>query len=575
MLILKGLCNLVILRAGVNFLCSVRTGVNCLCAVMSVNNNNPQKNHGVSSPFGNSLPPNPTAHLHSQSQPQQPAGSGFAGQYQLSQFAAAHAHAQAIAQAQSKAQAHAQAQAQAAHAQFQAQLQSQGLSLNPSSGVLNSSSPSFPGAGNAGAKRAPQKPLGRPPGTSNANTASPLRSMELTPAARKKKQKLPEKLLQDRVAAMLPQSALYTQLLEFESRVDAALARKKIDIQEAIKNPPCIQKTLRIYVFNTFANQVRTIPKKPNAEPPTWTLKIVGRILEEGMDPDQAGMIQKSSPMYPKFSSFFKKVTITLDQRLYPDSHMIVWDSARTPAPHEGFEVRRKGDKEFTVNLRLEMNYMPEKFKLSSALMEVLGIEVDTRPRIIAAIWHYVKARKLQDANDPTYFNCDHPLQKVFGEEKMKFTTVSQKISHHLSPPQPIHLEHKIKLSGNSPAGNACYDVLVDVPFPIQRELNALLSSTEKTKEIDACDEAICSSIKKIHEHRKRRAFFLGFSQSPVEFIDALIESQGRDLKLLAGEASRNAEKERRSDFYNQPWVEDAVIRYLNRKPAPEAPGST
>lgn len=513
---------------------------------MSVNSNNPQKNSGVSSPFGNnSIPPNPNSNLQAQSHPQQP--------FQVSQFA----HAQAIAQAHSKAQAKAAAQAQANHAQFQAQLQAQGLAVNQSHGPLVTTSPSFSGSANVSGKRVPQKPVGRPPGVSNSNSnnVSPLRSMELTPAARhKKKQKLPEKQLQERVAAILPSSALYTELLEFESRIDAALIRKKVDIQEAIKNPPAVQKTLRIYVFNTFANQINTIPKKPNAEPPTWTMKIIGRIMEEGMDPDQAGLMSKQNLMYPKFSSFFKRVTISLDQRLYPDNHMIVWDSSRTPTPHEGFEVKRKGDKEFNVNIRLEMNYLPEKFKVSSPLMEVLGIEVDTRARIITAIWQYVKARKLQNANDPSYFDCDPPLLKVFGEEKVKFSAVSQKISNHLSPPQPIHLEHKIKLTGNSPAGNACYDVLVDVPLLVQKELNGLLANTEKTKEIEACNEAICTSIRKINEHRKRRAFFLGFSESPVEFIEALVESQGRDLKLLAGEASRNAEKESRADFYNQPW---------------------
>jgi SWI/SNF-related matrix-associated actin-dependent regulator of chromatin subfamily D len=409
------------------------------------------------------------------------------------------------------------------------------------------------------------------------NTVSPLRTMELTPANRRKKQKLQEKQLHEKVAAILLESALYTQLLEFEARVDSALVRKKVDIQEALKNSPSIQKTLRIYVFNTFSNQMKTIPKKPNAEPPTWTLKIVGRILEDGVDPDQPGILQKTNLLYPKFSSFFKRVTISLDQRLYPDNHMIIWEQARSPAPHEGFEVKRKGDKEFSVNIRLEMNYLPEKFKLSPALTEVLGIEVETRPRVIAAIWHYVKARKLQNPNDPSFFNCDPPLQKVFGEDKMKFTMVSQKISQHLFAPQPIHLEHKIKLSGNMPAGNACYDVLVDIPFPIQRELSALLANVEKNKEIDTCEEAICTSIRKIHEHRRRRAFFLGFSQSPVEFINALVDSQARDLKQAAGEGSRNAEKERRSDFFNQPWVEDAVIRYLNRKPAAgsDVPGST
>nr|XP_043617775.1 SWI/SNF complex component SNF12 homolog [Erigeron canadensis] len=542
----------------------------------SNNMNNPPKNNAH---FGN-----PNTHLHPQSQSQQPTGSSFASQFQLSQYAAAHAHAQAIAQAQSKAQAQALAQAQVNQAQYHAQLQAgnQGMSVNQSHphglGHFSGNSSAFPGSGNVGMiKRGMvQKPVGRPPGVSNANTVSPMRMMELTPGQRnKKKQKLPEKQLLERVARILPQSALYTELVEFESRVDAALARKKMDIQDAIKNPPCIQKTLRIYVFNTFANQDRKIPAKPNEEPPSWTMKIIGRILEEGLDPDQAGIMQTSNPLYPKFSAFFKRVTISLDQRLYPDNHMIVWDSARTPTPHEGFEVKRKGDKEFNANIRLEMNYVPEKYKLSAALMEVLGIEVDTRSRIIAAIWHYVKARKLQNADDPSYFNCDPALKKVFGEDKMKFTFVSQKISQHLSPPQPIHLEHKIKLSGNSPAGNACYDVLVDVPFPVQRELNALLATTEKAKEIEACDEAICTSIRKINEHRKRRAFFLGFSQSPVEFIDALIESQGRDLKIAAGETSRNPEKEHRAEFYNQPWVEDAVIRYLNRRPAKVVNGST
>ncbi|KAB2023120.1 hypothetical protein ES319_D07G259500v1 [Gossypium barbadense] len=537
---------------------------------MSMNGNNPPKNLS-SSPFGNAgmvPPPMPGNPAFSQAQ----LSAGFQAQYQLSQ-------AQALAQAQSKAQAQAQAQAQA-HAQLQAHLQAQGLSLNQAQnagfGTLGSSSPSMSTPGSASAKRILQRPPMRPPGVPMMNTMSPLRTMELTAAARRKKQKLPEKQLQDRVAAILPESALYTQLLEFEARVDAALARKKVDIQEALKNPPCVQKTLRIYVFNTFANQIKTIPQKPNAEPPTWTLKIIGRILEDGVDPDQPGFVQRTNPLYPKFSSFFKRVTISLDQRLYPDNHIIIWEHARSPTPNEGFEVKRKGDKEFTVNIRLEMNYVPEKFKLSSALMEVLGIEVDTRPRIIAAIWHYVKARKLQSPNDPTSFNCDAQLHKVFGEEKVKFTMVPLKISQHLSPPPPIHLEHKVKLSGNSPVGNVCYDVLVDLPFPIQRELSALLSNAEKSKEIETCDEAICAAIRKIHEHRRRRAFFLGFSQSPVEFVNALIESQSLDVKLVAGEASRSSEKERRSDFFNQPWVEDAVIHYLNRKPAAgsDAPGS-
>ncbi|KAL5973047.1 hypothetical protein ACLOJK_039854 [Asimina triloba] len=461
-------------------------------------------------------------------------------------------HAQILAQLQSRNQA-----------QFQAQLQAQGIGT--------SSSPSLSTPGTAGPKRPlPKPPAARPPGPGSATTASPFKTTELTPAAKRKKRKLPERQLPDKVANLLPESAIYTQLLEFEARIDAALMRKKVDIQESLKNPPCMQRILRLYVFNTFSNQSQTIPERKHAEPPSWSLKIVGRILEDGAntDPSNGGGMPKPTPQYPKFSSFFKRVTISLDPNLYPDNSMIVWENARAPAQQDGFEVKRKGDKEFNASIRLELNYAPEKFKLSPELSEVLGIEVDTRPKIIAAVWHYVKAKKLQNPSDPSFFACDPPLRKVFGEEKMKFAMASQKISQHLLPPQPIQLEHRIKLSGNNPAGNVCYDVPVDVPFPLQKEMSAFLANVEKHKEIDASDENICAALKKIHEHRRRRAFFLGFSQSPVEFINALIASQSRDLKLVAGEASRNAEKERRADFYNQPWVEDAVMRYLNRKPA-------
>ena len=436
-----------------------------------------------------------------------------------------------------------------AHSPFQQRIQPQTqnspLGINPSA-----SSPSFSTPGSLGAKRPMQKPPIRPPVPSMSHVSPIFKTAELTPAARRKKQKLPEKNLPDRVAALLPESALYTQLLEFEARVDAALARKKIDIQEAMKNPPCVQKTLRVYIFNTFANQTGT----SNSDPPSWSLKIVGRIVEEGVDSDPVGGIPKLNLNFPKFSAFFRRVTVTLDPNLYPENSTIVWENSRASAHQEGFEIKRKGDKEFTAGIRLEMNHNPEKFKLSPPLQEVLGIEVETRARVIAGIWHYVKARKLQNPGDPSFFSCDPPLRKVFGEEKMKFSFVSQKISQHLSPPPPIHLEHNIKLSGNSAVGNACYDILVDVPFPSQKEMAAFLVNTEKHKEIEQCDELICASIKKIHEHRRRRAFFLGFSQSPVDFVNALITSQSRDLKLVAGEANRNAERERRADFYSQPW---------------------
>ncbi|KAI3463621.1 hypothetical protein Pfo_031097 [Paulownia fortunei] len=522
-------------------------------------NNNPMRgNFGFGNPGGMQMPmPMPKQiplnhnqqQVPHQSQSQPQSRPYFPGHFQLSE-----------------PQAQAYAHAQSTQAQAQAQI------LAPPQGNTNISisSPSIStlGSGAAGTGKRVQKPPSRPSGGSGQGTASPMKTMELAPAVRRGKRKLPDKVIPDKVAAILPESALYTQLLEFESCVDAALARKKIDIMESLKNPVRVQKVLRIYVFNTFANQTGINSEKENAQPPSWSLRIIGRILEDGKDPDMEGVMMRSRSSYPKFSSFFKKITIYLDQSLYPNNHVILWEGSRSPVLHEGFEVKRKGDKEFTAIIRLEMNYVPEKFKLSPALQEVLGIEVETRPKIMAALWQYVKMKKLQIPGDTSFLMCDPPLRKVFGEEKLKFSMVTQKITPHLTPPGPIHLEHRVKFSGATPAGNTCYDVLVDVPLSVE-DKSTFLANLEKNQVIDACDEAISSAMKKIHEHYRRRAFFLGFSQSPAEFINALIASQARDLKLAAAaDVSRDVVKEHRAEFYDQPWIEDAVIRYLNRKPA-------
>lgn len=199
---------------------------------------------------------------------------------------------------------------------------------------------------------------------------------------------------------------------------------------------------------------------------------------------------------------------------------------------------------------------MPEKFKLSPALQEVLGIEVETLPRIMVALWQYVKVKKLQEHDDTSYIMCDPPLRKVFGAEKLKLSMVSEKIAPHLSPPGPISLAHMIKLSGASPAGKTCLDVLVDVPLSSEDDKSSFLANLEKNEEIDTYDHTISSAMEKIREHYRRRAFFLGFSESPAEFINYLTASQARDLKLAAAAATDDdADKERRAEFYDQPWL--------------------
>ncbi|GBG71737.1 hypothetical protein CBR_g9147 [Chara braunii] len=466
-----------------------------------------------------------------------------------------------------------------------------------------------PTTGGSGRRR------GRPSGTSSQPaSANVVKSAEVAPAPRRKKRKVPEKEIPPHVAAFIPEAMIYNQLLEFEKRVDLTLARKKLDIQEGLKNPARMPRTLRMYIFNTHTSQphgrgggegkedgskdLRKVAPGgdkrvgedsrgdhggPNG-PPSWTLRVVGRLLEDESQAEDdgpngagnaAGGVGAANPMASgnssnstfKFSTFFRRITVELDHELYPDNHTVVWDSERAVSPVEGFEIKRRGDKEFIAKLKFELNHVPERYKVSPELGEILGVQTETRARVLSALWQYIKSQSLQDPSDPTFMICDARLKAIFnGEERVRFSTVARLLQLHLSPAPPILLEHTIALGDRSPAGDACYDISVDAPTGLMAEMADFMASMEKAKEIVECDEAIGNAIRKINDLRRRRAFFLGFSKSPVDFVNALVASQSRDLRVAAGDAGRKAERERRSDFYNQPWVEDAVTLYLNRR---------
>ncbi|KAJ6672252.1 SWI/SNF-RELATED MATRIX-ASSOCIATED ACTIN-DEPENDENT REGULATOR OF CHROMATIN SUBFAMILY D [Salix viminalis] len=200
---------------------------------MNNSGSNPGRSIGVPPSFVNSGAKAQSMHLNhqapqllSQSLPQ--TQGGHPGHFQLSD-----PQAQVLGHAQ---------YAQAAHAQFQSQIQLANQSIaqlqNVNSGNVGVKSPPVATPSSTSAKKS-HKPPSRPSGgSSNANMGSLFKTMELTPAAHRKKRKLHEKEIPEKVAALLPESTLYTQLLEFEARVDAAMARKKTDIQESLKTPP-------------------------------------------------------------------------------------------------------------------------------------------------------------------------------------------------------------------------------------------------------------------------------------------------------------------------------------------------
>ena len=209
----------------------------------------------------------------------------------------------------------------------------------------------------------PKRPMG-------PHQGPPMQGGGISKSAKKKK-KLADKILPQKVRELVPESQAYMDLLAFERKLDSTIMRKRLDIQEALKRPMKQKRKLRIFISNT------TFPAKESAEG-SWELRVEGRLLEDDKKADP-------SKSKRKFSSFFKSLVIELDKDLYgPDNHLVEWRRTATTQETDGFQVKRPGDKNVRCTILLLLDYQPLQFKLDQRLARLLGVHTQTRPVIIS-----------------------------------------------------------------------------------------------------------------------------------------------------------------------------------------------
>ncbi|KAA0719332.1 BRG-1/Brm-associated factor subunit C [Triplophysa tibetana] len=400
--------------------------------------------------------------------------------------------------------------------------------------------------------RTRKKPLGFP-----ATNEISARQMDMREAqsdhqvaSNTKRRKMADKILPQRIRELVPESQAYMDLLAFERKLDQTIMRKRVDIQEALKRPMKQKRKLRLYISNTFN------PAKPEAEDSegsiaSWELRVEGKLL------DDPGKKKR------KFSSFFKSLVIELDKDLYgPDNHLVEWHRTQTTQETDGFQVKRPGDVNVRCTLLLMLDYQPPQFKLDPRLARLLGIHTQTRSCIIQALWQYVKTNKLQDSHEKEYINCDKYFQQIFDCPRLKFSEIPQRLTNLLLPPDPIVINHIISVDPNDQKKTACYDIDVEVDDPLKSQMSGFLLSTANQQEIASLDNKIHETIESINQLKIQRDFMLSFSRDPKGYIQDWISSQNRDLKVMTDTAG-NPEEERRAEFYNQSWSQEAVSRYF------------
>ncbi|KAI1707642.1 SWIB/MDM2 domain-containing protein [Ditylenchus destructor] len=395
------------------------------------------------------------------------------------------------------------------------------------------------------------------------------------PGMQNRKRRFADKVVLPEIRTLVPEAEAYMGLLAFEQKLDGTLTKKRLDIQEALKRPMKIKKKLRIYLSHSFFPGKEPEREGEEGTVPMWELRVEGRLLDEpsniqpmdpsGINPPIAPSRTVAQPKR-KFSSFFKSLIIELDKDIYgPDNHLVEWHRNPQTMETDGFQVKRPGDRDVKCRVLLLLDHQPMKFKLHPRLAKLLGIAMETRPKIIEALWQYIKTHKLQDSTDRDVINCDVFLEQIFRVKKIRFMEIPQRLQLLLQQPDPLILNHVIKYSDITDKNTACYDIEVEMDDPIKSQTTAFLQNQSNMSDIALLDQKIYDIVEQINEEKIKRDFYYRFAESPHETVQKWLISQSKDLKNIS-EVNSDFEQERRADVFYQSHTQEGVFRYIYGK---------
>lgn len=105
----------------------------------------------------------------------------------------------------------------------------------------------------------------------------------------------------------------------------------------------------------------------------------------------------------------------------------------------------------------------------------MLGLQEETRAKIVAALWQYIKSNRLQDPEERRFINLNAELQAIIGvDEKVEFHRLMQLVKPHLMDLKPATIQVPVK-NGDSPT-TMQYSMPVSVPSQTQQSLLRFLA---------------------------------------------------------------------------------------------------
>jgi SWI/SNF-related matrix-associated actin-dependent regulator of chromatin subfamily D len=208
----------------------------------------------------------------------------------------------------------------------------------------------------------------------------------------------------------------------------------------------------------------------------------------------------------------------------------------------------------------------PEQYKVLPELGTVLGIKEESRLGVVQTLWNYIKVQGLQDKVDRRLIRADDKLRPIFGIEPVIFQKLPEIVNRYLAAPDPIVLHYNLNPAVPPPDRPTAWDVELKIEDSALKNRMAVIVNTSKesAQALLKLDEEIALLAQSLHNSHMKRTFLESFAKDPSQFIQTWLESQSRDLESILGNGPMEGltirqEELRRSEFFQLPWVEEAV----------------
>ena len=361
------------------------------------------------------------------------------------------------------------------------------------------------------------------------------------------------------------ESAAYVALEDFEREIDWATQREYFDHVECVRPHERVKKTIRVYVFHTTREDGEG-----------YTLHVVGRtVVPRREDPERGGSADVDTDGGEvRFSQFIHRMDVAID-----GTQRCSWLAHKSIGAKDGFEIRGTfatgSDGVAEAAVTLWPHRVPEIFSVAPDLARMVGTLFSTRGKLISDLWGYCAVNRLISEEDNCELTADDNILAmlssggfpILSDKKVSFRALCEYVcAKKLSVVPPIEIKYKIRAGTGSPSKPECYDIDMDTPKH-QPQMAQWLDRKNLARDIDSCDYRIKRVMKMIDDHKKRREYLLRFAESPIDFINTCVRQQANGIytptRILPG-CEPQRPSERSSGAYKEPWVDEAVLRYLD-----------